>query len=93
MLLIAPMLAFGFVLFSSGSFVWFNRESVVSGYLICGAIFLAAGTTMLASAFGILGSIGRWRFPVQAGSAAMFLSGVAMFAGIAAKVIPCEGPT
>ena len=93
MLLIPPMLGSGFVLFSSGSFVWFNREHVVSGYLVCGAIFLAAGITMLAASFGILGSAGRWRFPVQAGSAAMFLSGVATFGGIATKVIPCEGPT
>ena len=87
------MVGFGFILFSSGSFVWFNRESVVAGYLTCGAIFLIAGTTMLASAFGILGSVGRWRFPVQAGSVAMFMSGLATFAGIATKVIPCEGPT
>ncbi len=93
MLLIMPMIGFGYVLFSSGSFVWFNRQYVVSGYLICGAIFLGAGTTMLAAAFGILGSAGRWRFPVQAGSAAMFLSGLATFVGIATKVIPCEGPT
>jgi hypothetical protein len=93
MLLILPLLGFGFVLFSSGSFVWFNREYVASGYLICGAIFLAGGTTMLAAAFGILGSMGRWRFPVQAGSAAMLFSGMATFVGIAAKVIPCEGPT
>ncbi len=93
MLLILPMLGFGFVLFQSGSFVWFNRESVVSGYLYCGAIFLVAGTTMLAAGFGILGSVGRWRLPVQTGSTAMLVSGVVTFAGIAAKVIPCEGPT
>ncbi len=93
MLLILPMIGFGLALFSSGSFVWFNREYVGAGYLICGAIFLAAGTTMLAAAFGILGSIGRWRFPVQAGSAAMFFSGAVSFVGIALNVIPCEGTT
>ncbi len=70
------------------------REWAAEGtaLVICGAIFLLSGLTMIASALRLLVSLGRERLPLLTGGIASILSAGVLVGASLAHVMPCAGP-
>ena len=61
--------------------------------IVGGALLLLTGATMLASAFLLLVSLGRLRFPLWTGGIASLLSGGVLVAATISHTLPCSGST
>ena len=88
----ALLLLYGIVPFVFGYIVlreWTAESAVL---VICGAMFLLGGATMLSSALWLLAGVGRLRAPLWTGGFASILSAGVMVGSSLGHVLPCKGP-
>jgi hypothetical protein len=89
---LALMLLYGVVPVVFGYIVVSDWAAVRAAVIVCGAIFLLSGGTMLASAIWLLVGLGRQRLPLWTGGIASILSGGVLAGASLTHVLPCSGP-
>jgi hypothetical protein len=90
---LALLLLFGIVPLSVGYLILREWTAERTALVVCGALFLISGATMLLSALWLLVGLGRQRLPLWTGGTATILSAIVLLGATFTDVLPCPGPT
>ena len=89
---VALLLLYGIVPVVVGYVLVREWAAARTALVVCGAIFLVSGTTMLVCAFWLLVGPDRQRLALWSGGIASILSGSVLAGATFTHVLPCSGP-
>lgn len=89
---LAVLLLYGIVPLLIGYFILREWAAERTALVVCGALFLVSGATMLLSALWLLVGLGRQRRPLWTGGIACILSAGVLVGATLTDVLPCSGP-
>jgi len=90
---LALLLLFGIVPLLAGYLILREWTAERTALVVCGALFLVSGATMLLSALWLLVGLGHQRLPLWTGGIATILSAGVLLGATLTNVLPCPGPT